>query len=99
MIIFLISERDEEIQKELEKLKQENEELRKFVNEHKGRLAVLTFYILMDFSFSFNTINWESVIFLPAHPASFSHKFCSGMQSFYFSKSPDAIVLQTCHES
>ena len=42
-IIFLILERDEEIQKELEKLKQENEELRKFVNEHRGKLAVLTF--------------------------------------------------------
>ena len=57
MIIFLISERDEEIQRELEKLKQENEELRKFVNEHKGKLAVLSFYILMDSSFWFDTIN------------------------------------------
>ena len=37
------------------------------------------------------------MIFLPAHPASFAHKF-SGMQSFYFSESQDAMVLQTCHE-
>ena len=38
-----------------------------------------------------------SVILLPANPASFAHNFVSGMQSFYFSKSQDAIVLQTCH--
>ena len=38
-----------------------------------------------------------SVILLPAHPASFVHNFVSGMQSFYFSQSQDAIVLQTCH--
>ena len=38
-----------------------------------------------------------SVILLPAHPASFVHNFASGMQSFYFSESQDAIVLQTCH--
>ena len=38
------------------------------------------------------------VIFLPAHPASFTHNFVSGMQSFYFSESQDAMVLQTCHE-
>ena len=37
------------------------------------------------------------VILLPAHPASFAHNFVSGMQSFYFSESQDAIVLQTCH--
>ena len=37
------------------------------------------------------------VILLPAHPESFAHKFVSGMQSFYFSESQDAIVLQTCH--
>ena len=36
-----------------------------------------------------------SVIFLPAHPASFTHNFVSGMQSFYFSESQGAIVLQT----
>ena len=39
----------------------------------------------------------HSVILLPAHPASFEHNFVSGMQSFYFSESQDAIVLQTCH--
>ena len=38
-----------------------------------------------------------TLISLPAHPASFKHNFVSGMQSFYFSKSQDAIVLQTCH--
>ena len=38
-----------------------------------------------------------AVILLPAHPASFAHNFVSGMQSFSFSKSQDAIVLQTCH--
>ena len=37
------------------------------------------------------------VILLPTHPASFVHNFVSGMQSFYFSESQDAIVLQTCH--
>ena len=31
---------------------------------------------------------------LPAHPASFAYNFVSGMQSFYFSESEDAIVLQ-----
>ena len=39
----------------------------------------------------------RSVILLHAHPASFVHDFVSGMQSFYFSESQDAIVLQTCH--
>ena len=34
---------------------------------------------------------------LPAHPVSFAHNFVSGMQSFNFSESQDAIVLQTCH--
>ena len=29
--------------------------------------------------------------------ASFAQNFVSGMQSFYFSESQDAIVLQTCH--
>ena len=38
------------------------------------------------------------VIFLPAQPASFTHNFVSGMQSFHFSESQDAVVLQTCHE-
>ena len=40
----------------------------------------------------------NAVIFLPAHPASFTHKFCSGMQSFNFSESQDAMVLHTFHE-
>ena len=35
---------------------------------------------------------------LPAYPASFTHNFVSMMQSFYFSESQDALVLQTCHE-
>ena len=37
--------------------------------------------------------------FLPAHPHAhpFAHNFVSEMQSFYFSESQDAIVLQTCH--
>ena len=39
----------------------------------------------------------NTVILLPAHPASFGHNFVSGVQSFYFSESQDAIVLQTCH--
>ena len=33
---------------------------------------------------------------LPAHSAFFVHHFVSGMQSFYFCESEDAIVLQTC---
>ena len=39
----------------------------------------------------------KEVILSPAHPASFALNFVSGMQSFYFSASQDAIVLQTCH--
>ena len=39
-----------------------------------------------------------AVIFLPAHPASFTHIFVSGMQSFYFSESQDAMKFPTCHE-
>ena len=35
---------------------------------------------------------------LSAHPASFTHNFVSGMQSFYFSKSKGAMVLQTSNE-
>ena len=38
-----------------------------------------------------------AVILLPAHPASFAHNVVSGMQSFYFRESQDAIVLHTCH--
>ena len=37
-------------------------------------------------------------VILPVHSASFTHNFVSGMQSFYFSESQDALVLQTCHE-
>ena len=37
-----------------------------------------------------------TVFFLPVHPASFTHSFCSGMQILYFSESQDAMVLQTC---
>ena len=40
----------------------------------------------------------RAVIFLPAESASSTHNFVSGMQSFYFSESQDAMVLQTCHE-
>ena len=60
--------------------------------------------ILFDYSLHKQTLeNVQSakllaVIFLPAHPASFAHNFVSGMQSFYFSESQDAMVLQTCHE-
>ena len=42
-------------------------------------------------------ISGSTVILFPGHPASFAHNFVSGMQSFYFSESQDAIVLQTCH--
>ena len=35
--------------------------------------------------------------FLSVHPASFTHNFVSEMQSFCFSESQDAMVLQTCH--
>ena len=37
-----------------------------------------------------------SNVLLPAHSAFFAHHFVSGMQSFYFGESEDAIVLQTC---
>ena len=39
--------------------------------------------------------NNPSGILLPAHPASFTHSFVSGMQSVYFRESQDAIVLHT----
>ena len=38
------------------------------------------------------------MIFLPAHSASLTHNFSCLMQSVYFSKSQDAMVLQTWHE-
>ena len=50
-----------------------------------------------EVSSTFKDLKLLSVILLPAHPASFAHNFVSGMQSFYFSESQDAIVLQTCH--
>ena len=37
------------------------------------------------------------MILLSVHPASFAHNFVSGIQSFYFSQSQDAIELQTWH--
>ena len=50
------------------------------------------------YQFLFNSdLHTLPVILLPAHPASFAHNIVSGMQSFYFSESQDAIVLQTCH--
>ena len=58
----------------------------------------LYMYILMDVPKQTNKIRMGlSLILLPAHPASFAHNFVSGMQSFYFSESQHAIVLQTCH--
>ena len=33
------------------------------------------------------------MIFLPAHPASFTHNLVSGMQSFYSGESQDAMIL------
>ena len=41
-----------------------------------------------------NVVLGHAVILLPAHPASFAHNFVSGMQSFYFSESMDAIVFR-----
>ena len=35
---------------------------------------------------SLNQTTSGSVILLPAHPASFTHNFVSGLQSFYFSE-------------
>ena len=49
-------------------------------------------YITQHFDCSRQTI---PVILLPAHPTSFAHNFVSGLQSFYFIESQDAIVLQT----
>ena len=53
--------------------------------------------------FTVNKLNQSvgmcSVIFLPVRPASFAHTFISGMQSFYFSESQYAMVLQTCHKN
>ena len=48
---------------------------------------------------SLKTDKSKAVIFIPAHPASFTHNFVSGMQSFYFSESQGAIVFQTYNET
>ena len=39
------------------------------------------------FSLSLYGLMWAVIFFLPAHPASFTPNFVSGMQSFYFSES------------
>ena len=52
---------------------------------------------IQDFWKGGSYVQRPAVILLPAHPASFAHDFVCGMQSFYFSESQDAIVLQTCH--
>ena len=59
----------------------------------------LCFVIYMFLSNNPSSGGYKFVEFalLPVHPASFAHSFVSGMQSFYFSKSQDAIVLQTSH--
>ena len=51
-------------------------------------------YCLLMFNFD----GQEAVLLVPAHPASFAHIFFSGMQSFYFNESQDAMVLQAYHE-
>ena len=38
------------------------------------------------------------MIFLPAHRASFTHDLVSGIQSFNFGGSQDAMFLQICNE-
>ena len=60
--------------------------LLKFIQEQTGSKEKTFLYVIH-----------YAVIFLPAHPASFAHNVVSGMQSFYFRESQDAIVLQTCH--
>ena len=47
----------------------------------------------LHFNIGHNIIIEKAVILLHAHPASFAHTFVSGMLSFYFSESQDAIVL------
>ena len=46
---------------------------------------------------NFLSLHHHAVILLPAHPASLAHNFVPRMQSFYFNKSQEAILLQTCH--
>ena len=52
-----------------------------------------TYNILLGLFFQFIWTSTLAVILLPAHHAAFVHNFVSGMQSFYFSESQDAIVL------
>ena len=58
-------------------------------------VSILTLHILIDSFYWSDTINLVCSDFGTC--ASFAHNFVSGMQSFYFSESHDAIVLQTCH--
>ena len=57
---------------------------------------LVAFLVLLWNSMDSAGIRGSTVILFPGHPASFAHSFVSGMQSFYFSESQDAIVLQTC---
>ena len=43
-------------------------------------------------------VYYKQCFFLPAHPASFTHDLVSGMQSFNFGGSQDAMFLQICNE-
>ena len=60
--------------------------------------TLVAFLVLLCNSLDSAGISGSTVILFPGHPASFAHNFVSGMQSFHFSESQDAIVLQTCHE-
>ena len=60
-------------------------------------VGILTFISMIKTTSESLKARKSPVILLPAHPASFAHNFVSRMQSFYFSESQDAIVLQTCH--
>ena len=75
----------------------------KYICYFYGTSIILTYYFEnINLSFSLFISNeyakQDSVILLPAHPAFFTHNFVYEMQSFYFSESQDAMVLQTCHE-
>ena len=45
--------------------------------------------------------SWENLSdkAVNSYPAFFTDTFVSEMQTFYFSESQDAMVLQTCHEN
>ena len=62
----------------------------------KNERKIVNIYLPISLNICFGA--QKTVIFLPAHPASFTHNFCSGMQSFYFNESQYAMVLQTGHE-